>query len=172
MFGSTCDVSRMSHAEFHVSGVSVMCECQVSAGLGGCIVETPSLLWAITRFKRPREEPLVVVVVVVRALTSNYLRLAPQNLGKYCYVTVLLVRERPRTVTTFTGGRLRAMHIPSAPMMRAVLPPSVDAVSTLTLPTAARAFSLGFSLELFPTTTSMSRSCFLETHASRDHLRR
>ena len=39
------------------------------------------------RFKRPREEPCalwwVVVVVVVRALTSNYLRLAPQNLGKY-----------------------------------------------------------------------------------------
>ena len=57
--------------------------------------------------------------------------------------------------------------------MRAVLPP-VDAVSTLTLPTAARAFSLGFSLELRSTNTSRcASSCFLvETNASRDHLRK
>jgi len=80
---------------------------------------------------------------------------------------------RRNNFTGVDGTARRAMHIPTAPRMRAVLPPSVDAVSTLTLPTAARAFSLGFSLELLPTTTSTSRSCFLvETNASRDHLRR
>ena len=35
-------------------------------------------------FKRPRED-LVVVVVVVRTPTPNYLRQASQNLGKYLF---------------------------------------------------------------------------------------
>lgn len=103
--------------------------------------------------------------------------LRPSSLimANYRYVTVLVAVFKCKQLQLFgvdgTAART-VMHIPSAPRMKAVLPPSTDAVSTLTLPTAARAFSLGFSLELFPATPARG-SCFLaETDALRDHLRR
>ena len=40
--------------------------------------------------QRPREDLVVVVVVVVRTPTPNYLRQASQNLGKYYVLTLLI----------------------------------------------------------------------------------
>jgi len=64
------------------------------------------------------------------------------------------------------------MIVPSAPRMCAA--PSVDGagLSTFMLPTPVGECSLEFSLELLPTTTYTTRSCFLDeatpAHASRD----